>query len=54
MEFTNGLFEVDPREFVDYCDALRTSTEKRARALGVLMSEDQAKDFVEQAKGLLG
>ena len=54
MEFTNGLFEVNPREFVDYCDALRTSTEKRARALGVLMSEDQAKDFVEQAKGLLG
>ncbi len=53
MEFTNGLFELKPREFVDYCDALRDSTVKRARALGVLMSDDQVADFAEQVRKLV-
>ncbi len=54
MEFVNGLYEVNLREFVDYCDALQDSAAKRARALGVLMSEDQAQDFANQVKGLAG
>ncbi len=52
MEFTNGLFKVDLREFSAYCKALQDSAEKRARALGVLMSEDQARDFDDQVKTL--
>ena len=52
MEFTNELFKVSPREFGDYCYALRVSAAKRARALGVLMSYEQAVNFAEQVKKL--